>query len=113
MRIDGDPGFGAFIVMQEGNQRGVDAGEGVVSETGGLAALGNDEALALAVEDEFGVVDEGHAVGLGKLLCAVADKVDMMALFEDQAGSLNGIAEALDAGYAASLHAAAVHEESV
>jgi hypothetical protein len=37
----------------------------------------------------------------------------MRALFEDQTGCLNGIAEALDACYAASLHAAAVHEERI
>jgi len=70
------------------------------------------EALTLAVEDQFGVVDEGHAVGLGKLLGASADKIDVLAVFEDQAGGMNGIAEAFDAGHAASLHAATVHEEA-
>jgi hypothetical protein len=75
--------------------------------------LGVGEALALTVEDEFGVVDEGHAVRGGELLGAIADEVDMVALFEDQAGGLNGIAQALDAGYASGLHAAAVHEERV
>jgi hypothetical protein len=71
------------------------------------------EALTLAVEDQFGVVDEGHAVGVGELLGAGADEVDVRAFFEDQAGGLNGVAEALDTGHAASLHAAAVHEEGV
>jgi hypothetical protein len=108
-----DSGFGAFVVVQEGEQGSVNAGEGVVAETGGFAFAGMDEALAFAVEDEFGVVDECHAVSLGKLLGAVTDKVDMVALFEDQAGGLNGITKALDAGYASSLHAAAVHEESI
>jgi hypothetical protein len=71
------------------------------------------EALALAVENEFGVRDEGHAVGVGKLLCSVTDEVDVRTFFEDEACGLNGIAEVLDAGHAASLHAAAVHEESI
>jgi hypothetical protein len=47
------------------------------------------------------------------LLGAGADKVDVGTLFKDQAGGLNGVAEALDASYAASLHASAVHEKSV
>ena len=89
------------------------AGEGVVGEAGGFAGFGMGEAFALAVEDQLGVVDEGHAVGVGKLLGAVADEVDMRALFEDQAGGLDGVAEALDAGHAAGLHAAAVHEEGI
>jgi len=46
-----------------------------------------DESLALAVEDEFGVVDEGHAVSLGKVLRAGTDEVDVLALFEDQAAA--------------------------
>jgi hypothetical protein len=33
--------------------------------------------------------------------------------FEDEAGGLNGVAEAFDAGDAAGLHAATVHEEGV
>jgi hypothetical protein len=50
---------------------------------------------------------------VGKLLSAGAYKVNVGALFEDEAGGLDGIAEALDAGHAASFHAAAVHEESI
>jgi len=71
------------------------------------------EALALAVEDQLGVVDEGHAVGVGKVLGAGAYEVNMRTSFEDQASGLNGVAKALDAGYAAGLHATAVHEEGV
>jgi hypothetical protein len=52
-------------------------------------------------------------VRLGKLLGSGTDEIDVLAVFEDEAGGLNGIAEALDAGYAASFHAAAVHEEGV
>jgi hypothetical protein len=92
---------------------GILAGEGIVAESGCLAEFGMGEALALAVEHEFGVVDEGHAVGEGKLLGSGADEVDVRALFEDQASGLNGVAESLDAGYAAGLHAAAVHEKGV
>jgi hypothetical protein len=120
-------GFGAFVVVQEWEQGcvpphgrrpvrgdpGVEAGEGVVAETGGFAELGVGEALALTVEDKFGVVDEGHAVRGGELLGTVADEVDMVALFENQAGGLYGIAKALDASHSTGLHAAAVHEKSI
>ena len=37
----------------------------------------------------------------------------MRALFEDEAGGVDGIAEALDAGDAAGFHATSVHEEGV
>jgi len=99
--------------MEDGVRDGFGAGEGVVAETGGFAELGVGEALALTVEDQLRVVDEGHAVGLGKVLCAGADEVDVLAFFKDQAGGLNGVAQALDAGYAAGLHAAAVHEKRI
>jgi hypothetical protein len=49
----------------------------------------------------------------GELLRAWADEVDVGTLLEDEAGSLNGVAETLDAGYSAGLHAATIHEESV
>jgi hypothetical protein len=49
----------------------------------------------------------------GKLLSTCADEVDVGALLEDEAGGLNGIAKALDAGYSAGLHAAAVHEQGI
>jgi hypothetical protein len=71
------------------------------------------EALAFAVENQFGVVDEGHAVGLGEVLRAVAYEIDVRTFFQDQTGGLNGVAESLDAGHAASLHAPAVHEEGI
>ena len=89
------------------------AGEGVVGEAGSLAGLGLGKALPLAVENQLGVVDEGHAVGVGKVLGAGTYQVNVRALFEDEPGCLDGVAEALDAGHAASLHAAAVHEEGV
>ena len=49
----------------------------------------------------------------GEVLRAGADEVDMGTFFEDQAGGVDGIAEALDTGYAAGFHAAAVHEQGV
>ena len=49
----------------------------------------------------------------GELLSAWADEVDVGALLEDEAGGLNGVAEMLDAGYAASLHAATIHEKGI
>jgi len=106
-------GLGTFVVVEDGVRGGIGSGERVVAEAGGFAELGVGETLALAVEDEFRVVDEGHAVGLGELFGAWADKVDVLTLFEDQARGLNGIAKTLDACDATSLHATAVHEESI
>jgi hypothetical protein len=71
------------------------------------------QAFAFAVENQFGIVDEGHAVGLGELLCAVADEVDVGALLEYQTRCLNGVAEMLNTGYAAGLHTTAVHEKGI
>jgi hypothetical protein len=103
--VDADGGFGAFVVFE--------AGEGVVGEAGGVAALGEGEAFDFTGENELGVIDEVHAVGGGEALRAFSDEVDVWALFEDEAGGLDGVAEALDAGNAAGFHAAAVHEEGV
>jgi hypothetical protein len=103
----------AFVVVEDMNGNFFRAGEGFVFQTGGFTSLGKGEAFALAVEHQFGVVDEGHAVGVGELLSAFSDEVDVRAFFQDQAGGLDGIAEALDTGHAAGLHAAAVHEQGV
>ena len=102
-----DRRFGVFVVMK------ADAGKGGVIESGGLAGLGVGEALALAIEDEVGVFNEGHAVCVSELLSAGADEVDVLTFFKNQAGGLDGIAEVLDTGDAAGAHAAAVHEEGV
>jgi hypothetical protein len=103
----------ALVVVEDRKQRRIQAGECVVTEASRFAELSMDEALTLAVEDQLGVVDEGHAVGLGKLLGSSSDEIDVLAVFEDQTGGLNGIAEALDTGHATSLHAATVHEEGI
>ena len=50
---------------------------------------------------------------VGKLLCAFSDEIDVRALFEDEAGGLNGIAEPFDTGHAPGSHAATVHEQGV
>jgi len=89
------------------------AGEGGVGEAGGVTSLGLGQALAFAIEDKLGVIDQLHAVSLGEALRAFAYEVDVRALFEDEACSMDGIAEALDAGDAAGFHAATVHEESI
>ena len=71
------------------------------------------EALAFAIKHEFAVVNESHPVGGGKFFSAGADEIDVGALFQHQAGSQNGIANALDTRHAASFHSSAVHQESV
>jgi len=71
------------------------------------------EALALAVENQLGVVDESHAVEVSELLSAWADEKDMRTFFEDQTGGLNGVAKTLDAGDTAGFHATAVHEKGI
>jgi hypothetical protein len=52
-------------------------------------------------------------VGGGELFGTGTDEVDVGTLFEDEAGGLDGIAEAFDAGDATGFHAATVHEECV
>jgi hypothetical protein len=106
-------GFGAFVVVEDVGGDFAGAGEGVVAQAGGFTELGLGEAFALAIEDQLGVVDEGHAVGLGKALGAFRDKVNVGTFFEDEARGLDGVAETLDTGHAAGFHAASVHEEGV
>ena len=105
VRVEG--GLGVLVVAKDL------AGEGFVGEAGGLAGLCVFEAFAFAIEDQLGVVDEGHAMGVGKALRAFPDKVDVRRLLQDEAGGLDGVAEAFDAGYAAGLHASAVHEQGI
>jgi hypothetical protein len=49
----------------------------------------------------------------GEALRAFSYEIDMRAVFKDQAGGLDGVAQALNTGYAAGFHAASVHEESI
>lgn len=105
VRVDRDSGFGAFVVFE--------AGEGLIGEAGGVAGLGFCEATAFALEDEVGVVDQGHAVGLREGFGSGSDEVDVRAFFENDAGGVDGIADALDASDSAGFHAASIHEERV
>src|ERR1035438_5934106 len=98
-------GFGALVVFE--------AGEGVVGEACGVAALSEGEAFDFAREDELAVVDQGHAVSGGETLRAFTNKIDMGRFLQDEAGGPDGVAEVFDAGDAASFHAATVHEERV
>ena len=98
-------GLGVFIVAV--------SGEGGIGEAGGLAGLCIGEALAFAIEDEFGVIDQFHTVGVGKAFRAFPDEVDMGALFEDEARGVDGVAQVFDAGDATGFHAASIHEEGV
>jgi hypothetical protein len=100
-------GFGALVVLAERTA------EGGVGESGSEAGLGLFETGALAVKDEFAVVDESHAVAGGESFCTLADEIDVRTLVEYEAGSLDGIAKALDAGDAAGAKGSAVHEEGV
>jgi hypothetical protein len=97
--------FGTLVVFE--------AAEGIVSETGGFALFSLLQPFALAVEDEFGIQDERHAVRMGKFFGSGANEVHMLTFLKDQARGLNGIAKAFYAGNTAGLHAAAVHQESV
>jgi hypothetical protein len=78
-----------------------------------LAGLGFGEAAAFAVEDELGVVDEGNAVRLSEFLGAGTDEVNVGAFVEDEAGGLDGVTDAFDAGDAAGAEGGAVHDEGI
>ena len=80
---------------------------------GGFGSLEGHEAFAFAGDDELGVVDQAHAVLGGEALGSGADEVDVGGLLEDEAGGLDGVAEALDAGDAAGAEVGSVHEEGV
>ena len=102
-RDDGLGGGGEFGV----------AGEGSVGVAGCFGSLEGHEAVALAGDDEFGVVDEAHAVLGGEALGTGSDEVDVGGFFEDDAGGLDGVAETFDAGYASGAEVGAAHEEGV
>ena len=89
------------------------SGESAVGCSGSLAGLGFGKAAAFAVEDELGIVDEGHALGLRRIFCARTDEVDVGAFVEDEARGLDGVTDAFDAGDAAGAEGGAIHEEGV
>ena len=76
-RFGGDEvgcGLGAFVVAM------TVTGECFVGEARCLPGLRIGKPRALAVENEFAVIDELHAVGHGESFSTRADKVDMGAL---------------------------------
>jgi hypothetical protein len=88
-------------------------GEGGVGFTGGFGSLEGHEAFAFAGNDEFGVVDEAHAVLGGEALGSGAHEIDVGGFFEDEAGGLDGVAEALDAGDSSGAEVGTAHEEGI
>ena len=72
--------------------------------------LGVGQVMALAIDHQFRIVDEGHAVFRSEGLGAGADKIDVRAKIQDEAGGMNGIAEALDTGDAAGTQGGAIHQ---
>ena len=106
---------GLSTALRFGRDDGVGGGtrESGVRVAGGFGLLEGHEAVALAGDNELGVVDEAHAVLGGEAFGAGADEVDVGGFFEDEAGGLDGVAKALDAGYATGAEVGAVHEEGV
>ena len=81
--------------------------------SGELGLLEAHEAVALAGNDELGVVDEAHAMLRREALGAGADEVDVRRLVEHKPRGLDGVAQTLDAGDAAGAQGAAVHHQGV
>lgn len=100
-----DRGFWALVVFE--------AAEGVVGQTSSLSLFRLLEPLALAIKDEFGVLNEGHAICMSELFSASADEVNVRALLEDETRGLNRIAEALYAGDSSCLHSSAIHDKRI
>ena len=61
--MGGDGGLRTFIVAEE-------AGKDIVGARVSSICMGMGEAFTLTIEDEVGIVDEGHAVCMSELLCA-------------------------------------------
>ena len=104
--------FRALIVLKRVGS-GVWTREGLIGQSRSLTGLGKGEPLAFPVEDQFGIIDESHAMRLGELLGSGADEVDVGTLFKHQPGGLDGIAQPLDAGYAARFHPTSIHEQGI
>ena len=98
-------GFRALVILE--------ATEGIVCKPGGFPLFRLSQSLPLAVEDEFGVFDEWHALRAGELFSSCTDKIYVRTIFEHEARGLDWIAQALNACNATGLHAATVHQKSV
>src|ERR1043166_10101560 len=87
------------------------AGEGEIGLAGGLFFLRFFQALDLSLNHQFFIAAERHAVFLGKALGAFADEINVRAFVEHQAGSANGIANALHTAHATSAECGAIHQD--
>ena len=61
----------------------IGAGKRVVAQAGGLTKFGMSEAQAFAVENQLGVIDEGHAAGMGKWIALKAGSSQYTSLATD------------------------------
>ena len=105
--VEGDGSYGVVRVLVGF------AGEGGVDAALKFGLMEGHKPVAFAGHDEIGVVAEGHAMLAGEAFGTGRDEVDVGALLEDEAGGLDGVAEALDAGYATSAEGRAFHDEGV
>src|SRR5437588_12858524 len=92
---------------------GLRAGKGEVRMPGSFFFLRFLQALDLALDHQFFIATERHAMLLGKALRAFSDKIDMRALVKHQARGLYGVANAFDTADAAGAQGGAIHHESV
>ena len=98
-------GLWGLIVRQTGERR--------IGKTCGLTNLRLGKALTFALENQFGIVNQRHAVGLRKLFGARTDKIHVRTLLKHETRRVNGISQALDASHAARFHSSAIHQERV
>ena len=68
------------------------------------------QVTAFAIDDQFGIIDEGHAVFRSEGLRAGADEINVRTQIQDQTRGMNGIAEALDTGHTAGAQGGAIHQ---
>ena len=89
------------------------AAEGGVRAPGGFLALEGHKAVALAGDDEFGVVDEAHAMLISEAFSSRANEIDVWAFVENQTCGLNGILQALHAGDPTRAEVFTIHQQGV
>src|SRR5689334_9474280 len=89
------------------------AGKSEIRMAGGLFFLRFFQALDLSLDDQLFIAAQRHAVLLGEPLSAFANKINVRALIEHQAGGADGIAYALHAPNATSAKGGAIHHEGI
>src|SRR5262249_21834359 len=92
---------------------GLGAGKGQVRMPGSFFLLSFLESLDFTVDHQLLFVAQPHAMLLGEALRAFPNKIDVGTLLEHQPGSLNRVADVLDAADAARSHGGSVHHERV